>query len=352
MRVILRNMETKLSLGQLGWRHFFQQQLSLVEFEHCQPARVFAQQRSLLTVVTESGESVIPVLPSMEAVTVGDWILLNDRGHFERLLERNSLFARKAAGSKIERQLIAANVDTVFIVTSMNLDFNLNRLERYLALAHEAEVEPVILLTKSDLCENPEFYISEARKLGELIDIVTLNSLDAASTTQLMPWCEEGKMIAFMGSSGVGKSTLVNTLSGYSAQQTRAIRADDDKGRHTTTGRSLHCLASGALLLDTPGMRELQLADSESGIEDTFAEIVELASRCKFSDCQHQQEPGCAVRAAIDAGQLDERRLQSYLKLKKEQAFNSASLAEKRAQDRAFGKHVRSVMRSKEQSKG
>jgi ribosome biogenesis GTPase len=261
-------------------------------------------------------------------------------------LERSSLFSRKAAGKKVDRQLIAANIDTVFVVSSMNQDFNLNRLERYLALAHESDVEAVIVLTKADCADDPEAYTAKAQTLGESLQVVAVNSLDHQSVDQLLPWCQPGKTVAFLGSSGVGKSTLVNTLSGQTIQPTQAIREDDAKGRHTTTGRSLHLLPSGALLLDTPGMRELQLADCEHGIDETFAEITALAQQCKFSDCQHQGEPGCAVRAAIDAGELDARRLESYLKLMREQAFNTATLAERRAQDREFGRYIRSVMKT------
>ena len=157
--------------------------------------------------------------------------------------------------------------------------------------------------------------------------------------------------MVFLGSSGVGKSTLINTLLGGEIQHTQGFRADDDKGRHTTTSRSLHLLASGGVLLDTPGMRELQIADCEHGVEETFSEITNLASQCKFSDCSHQNEPGCAVRAAIEAGELNERRLVSYLKLMREQAFNTATLAEKRERDREFGRYVRSIMKSKHKNK-
>lgn len=340
-------MTMQYSLSQLGWNHFFQQQLTLEEYESCTPVRVFAQERSLLQLMSESGNISLPVTPSMPAITVGDWLLLEGGEHFHRLLDRSSLFTRKAAGARASRQLIAANLDTVFVVSSMNMDFNLNRFERYLALANEADVDPVIVLTKADCCENPQEYIAKAQELGETLAVIAVNSLDPESVEQLKPWCQPGRTVAFLGSSGVGKSTLINTLSGQAIQRTQAIREDDDKGRHTTTGRSLHLLPSGALLLDTPGMRELQLADCEHGVDETFAEITALAQQCKFTDCQHQDEPGCAVRKAIEAGQLDERRLESYLKLMREQAFNTATLAERRAQDREFGRYVRSVMKSR-----
>lgn len=344
-------MSNPFSLSHLGWNHFFQQQLSLEDYEACTPARVSGQERSLLQLLTEGGGVSLPVSPSMEAITVGDWLLLDGEGRYHRLLERASLFSRKAAGREARRQLIAANVDTVFVVSSMNLDFNLNRLERYLALTKEADVEAVIVLTKADCCERPAGYVAQAQGLGATLEVVAVNSLDKTSVDRLLPWCTPGKTVAFLGSSGVGKSTLVNTLSGHAIQQTQAIRGDDAKGRHTTTGRSLHPLPSGALLLDTPGMRELQLADCAHGVDEAFSEITALARQCRFSDCRHQREPGCAVRNAIEAGALDERRLESYLKLMREQAFNNATLAERRAQDREFGRYIRSVIKNRQEEK-
>ncbi len=345
-------MTNQYTPSQLGWHHFFQQQLSLEQWEAYTPARIVGQERSLFHLLAGDGNRTLPITPSMPAMTVGDWILLDTEGRFNRLLERSSLFARKAAGSKVTTQLIAANIDTVFVVSSMNQDFNLNRIERYLALANEAGVEPVIVLTKIDCCDAPDNYIEQAQSLERSLDVVAVNSLDAESVSQLETWCMTGQTVALLGSSGVGKSTLINTLSGEQVQKTHAIRDDDDKGRHTTTGRSLHLLAAGGLLLDTPGMRELQLSDCEHGVEETFAEIAQLATHCRFSDCSHQGEPGCAVRAAIDGGKLDERRLSSYLKLMREQAFNSATLAERRARDRKFGRYVRSVMESKRNQEG
>lgn len=340
-------MDKQFSLTQLGWKPFFQQQLTLEEWETFTIARVAEQERSVLHLLSISGKLTLPITPSMPAITVGDWILLDDETRFSRLLDRYSLFSRKAAGTKVSTQLVASNIDTVFIVSSLNQDFNLNRLERYLALANEAGVTPVIVLTKVDCCDNPQEMIDKARALDPLLEVVAVNSLDNNSVNNLRIWCGTGNTVAFLGSSGVGKSTLINTLSGMEIQRTNAIREDDDKGRHTTTGRSLHLLSDGGLLLDTPGMRELQLADCEQGIEETFPEVVELAARCKFSDCSHKGEPGCAVRAAIESGKLDERRLSSYQKLMREQAFNNATLAEKRARDRELGRYYRSVLESK-----
>lgn len=339
------------SLPNLGWQHFFQQQLSLEEWENFTIARVVGQERSQVNLLTADGKQTLAITPSMPSLTVGDWILITDENKFNRLLERSSLFSRKAAGTKVATQLIAANIDTVFVVCSMNLDFNLNRIERYLALANEAGVEPVIVLTKADCCDDVQDYIDKAKGLNLLLDVIAVNSLDSSSVDQLKTWCISGKTVALLGSSGVGKSTLVNTLLDIKAQHTSAIREDDNKGRHTTTSRSLHLLSSGGLLLDSPGMRELQLADCEHGVEETFSEIINLANQCRFSDCSHENEPGCAVRKAVKTGYIDERRLANYRKLLREQAFNSATLAEKRAKDRDFGKLVRSVMKIKQQSK-
>ena len=278
---------------------------------------------------------------------VGDWLLLDADNRLVRLLERQTWFARKAAGKEHYRQLIAANIDTVFIVSSLNQDFNLNRIERYLALAHEAKVEAVVVLTKKDLCDDAHGMIQRVQSLDPMLAVVALNALDVESVSVLEPWLGEGNTAAFIGSSGVGKSTLINTVLGESTQSTQAIRGDDDKGRHTTS-RSMHLLPSGAVLIDTPGMRELQLTDCEQGVDETFADIVDLQSRCKFTDCQHQSEPGCAVQAAIQQGKLEPRRLQNYRKLMREQTFNSATLAERNTQDKSFGKMVKSVVQHKQ----
>ena len=340
-------MPNTSALMQLGWKPFYQQQLTLEEWENATIGRVISQERGLIHVQTSEGRKSVQISKGMPAFAVGDWILFDSSDTFIRLLKRFSLFSRKAAGSKVSTQLIASNIDTVFIVSSMNQDFNLNRIERYLALANEAGVEPVVILTKLDTCDHPDQYVEQINMMDRFLETVTVNSLDPESVRKLDAWCVEGKTLAFLGSSGVGKSTLINTLLGEHVQHTNSIREDDAKGRHTTTSRSIHILPSGGLLLDTPGMRELQLADCEQGVEETFREISEFAQQCKFKNCQHENEPGCAVRAAIEAGHLDGRRLANYLKLMKEQELNAITLAERRAKDREFGRHIHAYKKSK-----
>lgn len=296
-------MSTAITLPLLGWKPFFQQQLLLEEWENHIPVRVFEHHRSRLLLMGEEGPVELPVISSMPPITVGDWLLLDGEGRFHRLLERTSLFSRKAAGERAELQLIAANVDTVFVVTSLNQEFNLNRIERYLVLAREAGVEPVVVLTKADLCDKPGPYIEQVQSLGAGLMMETVNALDASSLEPLEAWIGQSETVVLLGSSGVGKSTLTNSLLGGSILETGSIREDDAKGRHTTTGRSLHRTPSGGLLLDTPGMRQLQLANCEEGVDDLFEEIVQLAEGCRFSDCAHGAEPGCAVRKAIEEGE-------------------------------------------------
>lgn len=334
------------ALAQLGWRPFFQQQLSLEQWDY-PVVRVIAQHRNRLDLLGEAGVQGLELHPDMPDITVGDWLVLSPAGGLDKRLERQSLFRRKAAGRKVGEQLIAANVDTLFIVTSLNDDFNLNRIERYLSLANEVGTEPVIILSKADLNDDPEMYCRQVQALDSLLMVVAMNCQDEGEIHKLLPWCKTGNTVALMGSSGVGKSTLVNTLLGKNIQSTGAIREGDSKGRHVTTGRSLLQIPRGGLLLDTPGMRELQLAECDEGVNTTFADISSLSEQCRFGDCQHDSEPGCAVQDAIARGALKARRLSSYQKLMREQAFNSATLAEKRARDKSFGKMIKAHLSEK-----
>ena len=257
---------------------------------------------------------------------MGDWVLVHPATQtLHRGLGRRTVLERRAENSRIP-QLGAANVDTLFIVTSCNSEFNLARLERYLALANEGGIDPVILLTKADLAENAEDYRLKAAALQRGLAVVTLDPRNPGAPAALAAWCGFGRTIALVGSSGVGKSSLVNRLTGACEllQETGGIREHDAKGRHTTTARSLHAMASGGWVIDTPGMRTLHVTEATHGLEVLFAEITELAPLCRFRDCTHAHEPECAVQAAVLGGTVDPERLTRWRKLSKENASGPA----------------------------
>ena len=301
------------------------------------------------------GEYIDTTIQPVAGATVGDWLLvhpihpnytttttttsnninttINNYNNIIRL-ERNNILQRRAPGSGRAIQLMAANLDTLFVVSSCNQEFNVARLERYIALALEANITPVIILTKPDLVDESttEAYRTAAAATYPNIPVILVDARGKQPTVQLAPWCQSGQTVAFVGSSGVGKSTLVNSLCGSIMAETSPIRDDDSKGRHTTSHRQLHFSKYGCAILDTPGMRELQLMDAASGVADLFADIVELATKCRFSNCQHATEPNCAIQTSIHNGDLDPIRFARWQKLVAEDQDNSKRMAERKSQ--------------------
>ena len=308
-------------LEELGWKACFSEQVTSEDAARCDPVRVMAVHRGQIAVAGAGSQRFIsPYIPGAGPLddhpTVGDWLLVDRDTHQPmRVLGRMNLFKRRAPSAPRKEQMIAANVDTLFIVASCNQDFSVPRLERYLVLAHEVGVNPVVILTKTDLTDTPETFIAAARAIEPGLRVEAVNGRDPASAARLASWCGRGETVALLGSSGVGKSTLVNTLRGSDSIATQAIREGDSTGRHTTTVREMHRLDQGGWLLDTPGMRELQLADVAAGVSELFDDFELAALSCRFSNCGHGGEPGCAVQAAIADGTLTAERLERWRKL-------------------------------------
>ena len=340
------------SLQSLGWRQFFQSQLQADSA--CVPARVLSVHRDRIEVAHVNGHLNIALAAKCREleITVGDWVLIDlSAPQVRGRLERFGVFQRKAAGTAGKVQLIAANIDSLFIVTSANRDFNVARLERYLAIAHDAGAFPIVVITKADTVESVETFVSKATRLSPGLLVEALDARDPEAVEVLRPWCESGQTVALLGSSGVGKSTLVNTLA-RAVQETSMVREDDQRGRHTTTSRSMHRLPHGGWLVDTPGMRELQLVDVGEALDEVFSDIAELATQCRFADCSHEAEPGCAVQVAIETGGLESDRLRRYRKLQSEDRRNTETLAERRSRDKQLGKMYRTILSGKRKEKG
>ncbi len=337
-----------MNLKHYGFNYFFEEHFREYSSNGYIPGRVAIQNKNNYIVYSEHGELIAEVSGKMmfdaedkeDYPAVGDWVVMRpildeQKAIIDKVLPRQTVFSRKEAGSRTERQILASNIDTVFIMTSLNQDFNLRRLERYLVLALESGASPVIVLSKADLCEDIEDKVAETNSIAGDIPVHVLSSIKHQGVDELKHYFDGNKTIAVLGSSGVGKSTFINTLLGDDSLKTLEISSYKDKGHHATTRRELILIPSGGLIVDTPGMRELQLWEGGEGIENVFDDIEELIHKCKFSDCRHEDEPGCAVREAIENGELDEKRYESYLKMKREARYfenrkdHKANLAEK-----------------------
>lgn len=325
------NLNNTINLDELGLKEEIKKEYK-EKYKEYFLGRVLVEYKNLYKVLTENGEVTCRISGKLDYVSnfksdypaVGDWVVLdrtsdkNGDAIIHGILSRKSVLSRKIAGKRNDEQIVAANIDTIFICMALNNDFNLRRLERYISLAWDSGANPVVILTKADLCDDLDRKLFEVEQVALGIDVLTVSSITKEGINDIISHIKPKETIAFIGSSGIGKSTLINILLGEEKQKVNDIR-NDDKGRHTTTYRELIKLPFGGVVIDTPGMREIQLYNAD--LDASFADIEEIAEECHFSDCSHESEPKCAVKLAITEGRLTEERLKSYKKLKKEMEY-------------------------------
>lgn len=347
------------NLTEIGWNDHFAALFEPYSRNDLVPARVVKQYRERCLVAAEKGELKADISGRLrhsianisDFPVIGDWVAVESVGHsrgvIHAVLPRRSAFTRKAAGDLTEAQVVAANVDTVFLITGLDGNFNLRRIERYLTAAWDSGASPVIVLNKADLKLNLNETVAEVKRIARGVPVVAVSANDGYNLDVLGTFLAPGRTVAMLGSSGVGKSTLINRLLGEERLRIRPVREDDSRGRHTTTHREIVALPGGALLIDTPGMRELQLWADDEGLDRSFDDIAGLASRCRFADCRHEAEPACAVREAVERGSLDARRLENYLKQRRELEFLALKQDEKarRRSEKAVGRKMAALMK-------